>query len=810
MSHAPETVADRPAPGHPGVTATWTSSAKTGVGTALGDTSRVSFTISHGILNEIYFPRIDEACTRDCGLIVTDGEKYFSEEKRDTDSTVTPLQDGVPGYLVVNTSRDGRYVLEKRIIADPRRDVVLQRITFRPAEADRGTLRLFVLLAPHLVNAGANNTASIEIIKGWTLPFANGRGLALSLAASRPFKALSVGFVGESDGYAVLKAQGHLGEGYTRAESGTVALCGELDVATTDEQVLAIGFGRNHYEAANRARASLMDGYDGAERRFVSDWTDWQRALLPLDAPEHRDGINAYRISTAVLRTHEARPFGGGMIASLSIPWGASKGDDDLGGYHLVWPRDLVESALGLLAAGAADEVLRVLNYLQVTQEPDGHWPQNMWLDGEAYWPGIQLDEAAFPILLVDQAYWEGVFGRDQLERYWPMVRHAARFVVLNGPVTGQDRWEEDAGFSTFTLAVEVAALVVAADIATTLGHAEDAAYLLETADLWNASIERWCYAQGTAISRAAGVEGYYVRISPETSGPCSPLNGTIAIKNRDGGDKLVPAWSIVSPDALALVRFGLRAADDPRIRNTVAVIDHMLKVELPQGPLWRRYNEDGYGERQDGAPFDGAGIGRAWPLMASERAHYELARGDVAEARRLLATVEASTSAGGLMPEQVWDSTDIPERELTFGKPSGSAMPLVWAHAEHVKLIRSLRDGKVFDCPPQVARRYVQEKTTSDLAVWRFSTQASQIAPGKRLRIETLAPARLHWSLDGWATTRDSDTRQTSFGVHVVDLPTGDLPVGETVVFTFFWPDDARWEGKNFEIAIVEPLSHG
>ena len=801
---------DRIAPGQPGVAPTWTSSAKTGVGTALGDTSRVSFTISHGILNEIYYPRIDEACTRDCGLIVTDGAGYLSEEKRDADSIITPLQDGVPGYHVVNTSRDGRYVIEKRIIADPQRDVVLQKLTFRPADADHGRLRVFVLLAPHLVNAGANNTAWVETIKGWTLPFASGRGLALGIAGSRPFKALSVGFVGQSDGYTMLKAQGHLGEGYTRAVDGTVALCGELDFDASDTIVLAIGFGRNEYEAGNRARASLMDGFETAERRFVSDWTEWQHALLPLDPPERRDGINGYRVSTAVLRTHESRPFGGGMIASLSIPWGASKGDDDLGGYHLVWPRDLVESALGLLAAGAIDEVGRVLNYLQVTQEPDGHWPQNMWLDGEAYWPGIQLDETAFPILLVDQVCREGVFGPEYLDRYWPMVRNAARFLVLNGPVTGQDRWEEDAGFSPFTLAVEVAGLVVAADIATTLGHHEDAVYLLETADLWNASIERWCYAENTDLSRSQGVTGYYVRISPETSGPCSPLNGTIVIKNREGGDKVVPAWSIVSPDALALVRFGLRAADDPRIRNTVAVIDHLLKVELPQGPLWRRYNEDGYGENADGSPFHLTGIGRAWPLLAAERAHYELARGDVEEARRLLATVEASTSAGGLIPEQIWESDDIPERDLIRGKPSGSAMPLVWAHAEHVKLIRSLRDNAVFDRPPQVFRRYVEGRASSDLAVWRFSTRASEMPPGKRLRIETLAPARLHWSLDDWATTQDNDTRATSFGVHVVDLPTGDLLEGQTVVFTFFWPGATRWEGQDFGVTVVDPARRG
>src|ERR1700761_7063628 len=118
------------APGGPGLEPRWTSSAKTGVGKALSGVSRVVFTMSHGILNEIYYPRHDEACMRDCGLIVTDGTSYFSEEKRATESTVRQITPGVPGYVLTNKSRCGRYTIEKRIISDPERDVVLQKIRF--------------------------------------------------------------------------------------------------------------------------------------------------------------------------------------------------------------------------------------------------------------------------------------------------------------------------------------------------------------------------------------------------------------------------------------------------------------------------------------------------------------------------------------------------------------------------------------------------------------------------------------------------------------------------------------------------------
>jgi glucoamylase len=62
-----------------------------------------------------------------------------------------------------------------------------------------------------------------------------------------------------------------------------------------------------------------------------------------------------------------------------------------------------------------------------------------------------------------------------------PMARRAASYIVRNGPVTQQDRWEEDPGYSPFTLAAEIAALLVAADLAELQGEPATAAYLRET-----------------------------------------------------------------------------------------------------------------------------------------------------------------------------------------------------------------------------------------------------------------------------------------------------------------------------------------
>jgi glucoamylase len=512
-----------------------------------------------------------------------------------------------------------------------------------------------------------------------------------------------------------------------------------------------------------------------------------------------------YRPSVAVLRTHESKDFLGGIIASLSIPWGFNKGDEDLGGYHLVWPRDLVENAGGLLAAGAHDDALRVLHYLEATQEADGHWAQNMWLDGRPYWSGSQMDETAFPILLVDLLRRESPRCFRDCDRWWPMVRKAAAFIAANGPVTQQDRWEEDGGYSPFTMAAEISALLIAADFAQSMGESAPAEFLRHMADTWNFNIERRTYAVNTDLARQIGVEGYYVRITPPPTGDgaASPLQGFVPIKNRAIGSSSAPAVEIVSPDALALVRFGLRAPDDPRILNTIKVIDALLRIRLPQGPGWYRYNCDGYGEHGDGSPFDGTGIGRPWPLLAGERAHYELAAGRAASAEALLSVMENSTGASRLIPEQVWDTTDIPERELFAGKASGSACPLVWAHSEYIKLRRSLVDGKIFDQPPQTVERYLTKKISAQYFNWRFNNKPRTMPCGKKLRLLMMDPALVHWSFDNWQSTQDSNSNDSGWNLHHVDLPTETLASGRQIVFTFYWNNAARWEGRDYQVTV-------
>ena len=258
------------AQGAPGIAARWTSSAKSGVGTALSPACRIWFTISHGILNEVYYPRVDHACTRDLGLIVCGPAGYFSEEKRHAEHAVALFADGVPAYRLTNTASDGAYRIEKRILVDPERPTVLQEITFTALKGATGDYRVYALLAPHLVNAGAGNTAWIGDYKGEQMLFATGTGgVSLALASSLPWAASSAGYVGFSDGWQQLSKAGRLDPDCRRADNGNVALTGEIGFsANQTTALLALAFGPSPQEAAYNARASLMAGFDAAANRL--------------------------------------------------------------------------------------------------------------------------------------------------------------------------------------------------------------------------------------------------------------------------------------------------------------------------------------------------------------------------------------------------------------------------------------------------------------------------------------------------------------------------------------------------------------
>ena len=789
--------------GAPGITPRWTSGAKDGVGTAYCVASKVWFTVVKGCLTEIYYPTIDTPQVRDLQFLITDGETFFHEERRALIPHVHPLENGALGVSVTMADPEGRYQLRKQIITDCFEDTLLIHTTIDASEQWLRKLRVYVLCAPHLNIGGAHNNGEVIFAQDRCLLTAFRDNCHLALASSLPFSRASVGYVGSSDGWQDLADDLHMGWAFDYAPDGNIALTGELDIRTSRTFTVALSFGSTRQSAVTSIFQSLSQPFDKLRKSFVENWEATHRRVES-DRGETKHDHHLYATSINLVLAHEDKTYPGAIIASLSIPWGELKGDEELGGYHLVWSRDLCQSATSLLAADDRTTPLRSLIYLAVAQRQDGSFYQNFWIDGRPYWKGLQLDEVAFPVILAWRLKQAGALAHFDPHS---MVRLAVSFILREGPLTRQDRWEEAAGYSPSTLAAVIAGLICGAQFAREAYDDETAEFIEDYADFLRANLERWCVtSEGTLLP---GITRHYIRINPvafDDDGYSTedPNQGTLRLANQAPGAQFdYPAREIVDAGFLELVRYGILRGQDPVVEESLQVVDAALKVETPQGPCWRRYNHDGYGQRADGSGFDGWGVGRAWPLLTGERAHYELAAGRADEALRLLKTYERFANGAGMLPEQIWDEPDSPNSHMQFGSPTGAAIPLVWAHAEYVKLVQSLARGFPVDRIKPVYERYSEGAAPwQKIDVWSKNRHPRHVIRGTMLRFIFEEDFMLRWSADGWTSVHDIDARRNALELHFADIPVGETD--EPLSFTLFWKGTGKWEGRNYSVSPV------
>jgi len=797
-----------PAPGGPGIPPRWTFGAKDGVGTAYSVSSRLWYTVANGVITEVYYPTIDTPQIRDTQFLVSDGETFFHDERRQMKTEMNCLGSAALGFLIKNSDPDGRYSIEKTIIGDPHLTCLLVHVKFNIVPEWQGRLHLYLLCAPHLSIGGWHNNAEIFQARGRRFLLAYRDNTYLAVAASWPMKKLSVGYVGVNDGWTDLAHNLQMDWEYTLATDGNVAMTGEIDLSRGTEFTLGLAFGHTEHNAVCTLGQSLAIPFQQSLQNFEDQWLRTRKRMSLMDQLSQCESFLFAR-SVNLLLANEDKLYPGAMIASLSIPWGEDKGDDDLGGYHLVWTRDMVNCAGALLAVGDTTTPLRAMIYLAVTQREDGGFYQNFWVDGDPYWTGIQLDEVSYPIILA----WR-IWKADGLANFDPYltVTRACGYLIREGPATKQERWEEAGGYSPSTLACNIAALICAAEFIEARGDLHTAEFVRTYADFLESHVEKWTVTNhGTLVP---GIERHYIRINPAISsegsvGDEDPDIGELVLANQKPGERYkYPANQIVDGGFLELVKFGVRRADDPLMVDSLKVIDAILKVDTPSGPCWKRYNHDGYGQRDDGSAFDGWGVGRPWPLLTLERGTYELAAGRDPEP--YLRAVESFTSGMGLIPEQVWDAPDIPEQHMYFGRPTGAAIPLMWAHADFVRLLRSTVDKKVFDLIDPVAARYrdrmaneAKEKERRPIEVWKMNRMVRSAPAGALLRVQASSPFTLHWSPDEWHTTYDTSSTPTALGIEYVDI---DIPLTQNspLRFTFFWPQDNQWQGRDYQVEVM------
>ena len=495
------------APGAPGVPHRWAPAAKEAIGSAFeanGAASPVWFTVAEGILTEVFYPTVDKAQIGDLEFLVSNGTDYFSEQKRDTLYKVEYADEGLAVHIS-GQEKSGRYSYDQWIVTDPAEPVVRIHTT---VHWNQPGLRMYILFKPAISNTGAQNlaTASTDGLFATKQIAERGSPVTAALISSSPFRVVSAGYVGFSDGWQDISKNFLLTQTSSTAGPGNIALTGELPVGPDAENTydLALSFGGSQSEAQAYAQTSLSVPFQTVRQSYETGWKGYLQQLESSIQDKRFIAESSFaRRSAQIIKMHEDKRNRGAIVASLSKPAipDAENAIDGVGGYHLVWPRDLYHAAMGLLAAGDQQTPQNVLTYLEKNQKADGSWAQNFWVDGTVYWHGLQMDEVSFPILLAEQLQrprsFDSLASRSRHGSQSGKLHHDSRSVDARRSLGGNRRVRafDDCGRNR-------GACASASALTGDAGAAQ-------VANQWQAMLERW-----TLVTNGPLGQNYYIRVS--------------------------------------------------------------------------------------------------------------------------------------------------------------------------------------------------------------------------------------------------------------------------------------------------------
>ncbi|MFC6865213.1 glycoside hydrolase family 15 protein [Halomicroarcula sp. GCM10025817] len=740
----------------------WTTGEKYGVATVAdhdaAEPSKVWFTLTEGALTEARYPRIDSMNLRTMDFLVIDSDadsdyvaRTHNESRRDDHAETVERraelieEDALLFRHTIEETGDGhghKWRLVADYVTDPKHDAILANVSFEAA--DDNEYQVFTVVDTALTNTGdtdrglllgqsgeyslaARDSSAFDVYdEEHLLVDEHGEpyNVAVALTSANRFDWASVE-VAATDRVRNLFADGEVPDPHEEAYEENVVLVGRIGTGKSLSDTVAIGFAQESDTAGalGEADGALTRGYHKVKNAYVDSWADFlEDKQLPASVTNPRELAAQYKASMMVLQACEDKTFDGAAIASPSVPWGDAVPSDrpKSYGYNFVWSRDLYQTFTAFEAIGELETAADALAYIyEYQQEEDGFIPQNTYLQGRTRWGGEQMDNISFPQVMAYHLAEHG-YTFDDVDYAYENVRRSSDYVVRNGPVTAQERWEEESGYSPSSIAAEIAGLVCGAAVAEDQGKLGDALVWYAVADQWVEDVESWTVTE-------EGTDGiqqtpYYVRITRDGN-PDDAARRALA-----NGGPMIDEREIIDGGFLELVRLGIKPWDDEVVRNSVDVVDDTIRVETPNGPGFYRYVGDGYGELErddEGAPWhphEPDGKGRLWPIFTGERGEYELFADTTDgenDPQRLLETMANFANSGRMIPEQVWDIDDPSDYNWEFGEGTGSATPLVWSMAQFIRLAHGIEQGEPIETPAVLRERYLETERPEGPELW-------------------------------------------------------------------------------------------
>ncbi len=820
----------------PGNTSYFDLARKDCLGTAQNKTSKVWFTLANGVLSDVYYPTIDNTNVNTLQYIVTDGKTFTDLQTRDMTYTVRLLDARTLDCEVTSVAKNGKYRVITDYLTDPEQNTVVMKVHFDALVGQLHDYQLYVRYDPLIngnggggsSNAGADN-ATMDTSTGHAIPVsydtsttstAVNRTYATpvysALATALPFVQASSGFVGAaSDGLTQLDATHTLTSLSTDAQNGNVEQTAQIDLRHGGDLALTLGFGATQSAAVHATQASLRRPFSDIRQQYRDQWHDYDSRLVPPSSHFSDVLRQEYWLNVNVLKASEDKTFAGAEVASLASPWGQAVPANNpaqsyFGSYREVFSRDLYEAWTGFYLDGDLATARDLVTFLFTNQQlADGSMPRNSLLNGKAApdTGGIQLDEASYPILMAYQLH------MTDATLYADHIKPAANFVISHGPAYGSERWEEQGGYSPSTISAEIAGLVAAAQLAKANHDTQSANIWLGVADDWQRSIESYDVTTNGPLAN----HPYYIRLS-KTGDP----NAAISYSLGNGGPTL-DQRSVIDAGFLELVRLGLKPADNQDITESLPVVDATIETDTPSGPGYHRYNGDGYGDDSTTGqpwPTTDTGTGHVWPVLDGERAEYDLAAGQSSQALLLLSTMQQFGSGVGLIPEQDWDTTNLPASPygsdpttasigFVNGQAAGSASPLTWAAGQYVRLVLDLQAGKTLEQPEATYQRYVlHQQGTTNLTITSPAND-SAITTGSVTVTGTATPGDTVY-ISGTDTDQNSATTTTQVATDALGNYSATLTVGGGTTVINVVAVNAKGGTAHQQVAVVYDFTPG
>ncbi len=375
------------APGAPGKDAQWATAGKQAVGTSANLESKVWFTLAQGVLTEVYYPDVTVANVHKLEFVVVNPKtKKVETESEDAIHEIKVLRPDSLTFQQINTAKSGEWKITKTYTTDIKRNTILFDVEFEQKNLD---LCLYVHFDPSIGNSGMHDTAYAN--NGFLL--ADEKEKSVAVAFTSKLEEVTAGFhKSDSDGMEQLRQFGKIVDEYKKAENGNVVLTAKIKTPKKFTAIvsLASDFKKSFIKidsseiAILQGEKSKSKGFQKCLAEYETGWSDYIKTLRKVE-PKYQAQFN---MAAMQLKAHEDKTVRGANIASLTVPWGggANANENNIGGYHLIWSRDLYQVATAFMALGDKNAAIRALDFLfKIQQKPDGSLPQNSFLDGKPF-----------------------------------------------------------------------------------------------------------------------------------------------------------------------------------------------------------------------------------------------------------------------------------------------------------------------------------------------------------------------------------------------------------------------------------------